>query len=435
MRDARLPWPRRLALLVAWTVVPPLAGAARAADAAAAEPPLEAVSFDEAVRRAIDHNHDVARAATSILEAEALLGRARAAVKPSVDAQAVETQLDGERGFGGTVVRPDRQLVLLATAAVPVLAPMRWAATAQAADRVGIARLEAADVRKQVAVAAAQAYLAIITERRQLEIDERARDHARAHFDHARTRFEGGSGSKLNALRAADVLATDEALVERSRATLRLAQEALGVLLAADRAIDAGAEPVFDLPPAEPEPALGERSDLRLLAARRDAAERVLRDSWKDWMPTIEAAFSPEHVDPAGAFEEADTWRATVGARIPLYAGGERRADRRLRAAAAESAAIELEQAELLARGEVRAAWIAIEAATRALTHARLAAEHADDVLRITDVAFRAGATTNIELIDAQRRARDSESGVGEAEDVLRQARLRLLVALGRFPG
>ncbi len=401
----------------------------------AGEPLIDAVSFDEAVRQAIENNRDVARAATAILSAEALLGGARAAAKPTVDALLAETLLDDERGFNGAVTQPEEQFSFRATAALPVLAPALWAARAQAADRVEIARLAAADVRKQVAVAAAQAYLAIIAQRRQLEVDRRARDNAQAQLDYARTRFEGGSGSKLNALRAAETLATDEVLLERSEAALRLAQEALGVLLAADRPVDAEQEPYFDTPPADVEPELSGRTDLRLLEAQLDTAERVLRDSWKDWMPTVEATFSPAHVDPAGAFEEPDTWRATIGARIPLYLGGARRADRHLREAAAEAAAIDLDEAGLRARAEVRAARITIDAAARGLANARLAAEHANDVLRITDIAFRAGATTNIELIDAQRRARDSETAVGQAEDVLRQARLELLVALGRFPG
>jgi outer membrane protein TolC len=55
-------------------------------------------------------------------------------------------------------------------------------------------------------------------------------------------------------------------------------------------------------------------------------------------------------------------------------------------------------------------------------------------VLQITDVAFRAGATTNIEVVDAQRRARDAETTAVIAEDAVRRARLDLLVATGRFP-
>ena len=70
----------------------------------------------------------------------------------------------------------------------------------------------------------------------------------------------------------------------------------------------------------------------------------------------------------------------------------------------------------------------------RALAAARRAAEQANEVVRITDVAFRAGATTNLEVIDAQRRARDAETAAAIAEDRVRQARLDLLVALGLFP-
>jgi len=40
--------------------------------------------------------------------------------------------------------------------------------------------------------------------------------------------------------------------------------------------------------------------------------------------------------------------------------------------------------------------------------------------VRITDVAFREGATTNIEVIDAQRRARDAETAAAIAEDAVR---------------
>jgi hypothetical protein len=41
---------------------------------------------------------------------------------------------------------------------------------------------------------------------------------------------------------------------------------------------------------------------------------------------------------------------------------------------------------------------------------------------------------TNIEVIDAERPARDADTGVAGAEDTLRRARLELLNALARFP-
>ena len=56
------------------------------------------------------------------------------------------------------------------------------------------------------------------------------------------------------------------------------------------------------------------------------------------------------------------------------------------------------------------------------------------EVVDIIDISFRAGAATNIEVIDAERRARDADTVSAIAEDALRRARLDLLTALGLFP-
>jgi outer membrane protein TolC len=82
----------------------------------------------------------------------------------------------------------------------------------------------------------------------------------------------------------------------------------------------------------------------------------------------------------------------------------------------------------------VRTARDGLEAAERALGFARDAATQAHQVVEIVLVSFRVGASTNIEVIDAQRVARDADNAVALAENQLRQAKLALLVALGRFP-
>jgi outer membrane protein TolC len=62
------------------------------------------------------------------------------------------------------------------------------------------------------------------------------------------------------------------------------------------------------------------------------------------------------------------------------------------------------------------------------------AAASAAEALRITELAYRAGATTNVEVVQAQQTARSAEVQAALAADRLLQARLHLLVALGRFP-
>ena len=55
---------------------------------------------------------------------------------------------------------------------MPVLAAAQWAARAQQMDRIEIARLNTTDVRRQIGVSAATAYLAVITQERLVEVQQ-----------------------------------------------------------------------------------------------------------------------------------------------------------------------------------------------------------------------------------------------------------------------
>jgi outer membrane protein len=395
----------------------------------------ERVSFDDAIRRALEKNPGVAEAAQTILQAEALLQLANTVYRPTVSGNVTTTILDSERGFNDLVTQPQVQSLLSASVGFTVLDAARWAQTVHAQDQVRIARLGVAETRRQIAIATAQAYLAVIAFQRQVEVTALARENALAHVDYARARLEGGAGSKLNELRASQELATDDTLLENARLALRRAQEALGVLVAADAPIDASDEPALEVvtPPADTG-WLSERADVQLFRAEIDAADRVFRDSWRDWVPTASVSFEPSLLTPAGLFSPSRTWRGFVSLSVPVFDGGARRVAKRQREIAAGTARIQLTDVELRARAQLREAQAALESTQRGLQHARLAAQHAAEVLRITDIAFRAGATTNIELVDAQRRARDADTVAVQVEDRVREARLDLLVALGRFP-
>jgi outer membrane protein TolC len=418
-----------LLALVAW--------AGTGAGVAVAQTPsaIERVTFDEAVRRAIEKNYSVAQAAQAIIRAEAFLQQANTVYRPTVDGTITTTVLDAERGFDEFVTQPRTQSLFGASVAYPVLSAARWAARTQAQDQVAIARISADEVRRQVAIATAEAYLEIIAQQRQVDVRLRAVETARVLLDYNRARLEGGVGSKLNEVRAAQELASSELLLEVARLNVRYAQEALGVLLVADAPIDAAAEPAFERPPV-PEGSgwLTDRTDIQLFSAQLQAADRVVRDSWKDWVPEGVAAFEPQYLAPAGLFQPSRTWRGVVQFAVPIFDGGLRSSVRREREVAREEARIQLDEGELRARAELRRAEASLESTERALASARLAAQYASDVVRITDVAFRAGATTNIEVVDAQQRARNAEIIAAEAEDRVRRARLDLLVALGRFP-
>ena len=175
------------------------------------------IEFDEAVRRAIDQNPTVAEAAANIRRAEALLTQSRSITQPFVALGLTNTTLDGSRGFDGGVTQPQNQSVFSASVGMPVLSLARWATIDQARDQIDVATRSTADVRQTIAVAAASAYLRVIAIRRQVEVDERALENSRAHLDYAQKRLEGGAGSRLNQLRAAQQVAADQSRLEVTR--------------------------------------------------------------------------------------------------------------------------------------------------------------------------------------------------------------------------
>jgi outer membrane protein TolC len=395
---------------------------------------IEAITFEEAIRRATTANPGIAQAAADILRAEALFQQVRARLLPSIDATFDTSVIDPVVRFSGASVNPRTQTVSGATIAIPLLTSVRWAERAQAADQVLVSRASAAEARRQIAMATAEAYLAVIGLRRVLETSEVSRENAAAHYVYAMQRFEGGLGSRLNMLRAQQELSSDEVRVEGAQLGVRRAQEALGILVAADGPVDAASEPIFDVAGTGELSGLPMRTDLQFVAAQEAAAERVFSDSWKDRLPSLTALFAPQYLAPTGLFAQARSVRFSVRFSVPIFDGGERSARATERRALLDSVRAERFDLERRATAEIRTAREAVRLTERALDRAQAAAAQANEVVSITDVAFREGATTNIEVIDAQRRARDTGTAAAIAEDAVRRARLDLLVALGRFP-
>ncbi|HZP48650.1 MAG TPA: TolC family protein [Vicinamibacterales bacterium] len=415
-------------LIVVWLVVQPFR-------AASAQPPTPSkrLSFADAVQQAVERNPTVRAAASAILRAEGQIRIARAATLLQVSGSATTTTLNTGVEFQGTTVTPQNSVQALITADMPVVAAAAWARRAQAEDQRQVAELTVADTKRQIAAATADAYLTIVALRRVVDADVRARDVAKAHFDLATELEQRGSGSRLNALRAQQQYSSIQTQLESSRIAVYRAQEALGVLVGDNEPVDAGDEPAFDVPPDDARLELF-RTDLKLFAAEQSAAERVVRDSRRDWWPTVDAVFVPQTTYPSPFFVPANSWQFQLRANVPMVDSGSRAGTRMQREAAAAQARETLAGATLQAGSQVRAARVAIASAERGLGSARAAAEQAEQVVTITNISFRAGAATNIEVIDAQRAALDAETQAAVAQDVLTRARFELLNALGRFP-
>jgi multidrug efflux system outer membrane protein len=402
------------------------------------EEPLERITFRAAIDRVLASNTTVQTAVAEVLRAEGLLIETRSSSLPQVTAQANYTRYGTQIKFGPSVVQPHDVKTEQGTVTVPLVNLASWAQWAHAADNRAIAELSVADAKRRVAQAAANAYLAIIARHRTVDNNQRALDTARAHFDIAHRRLVAGAASRLEEVQGAQDVSNDEVLLEQAALELRRAQEALGVLLSADSAFDAADEPVFEDVDGGAQAALAgieeRRADLRVLAMRQTAAEHVLRDTWREFVPSLGLTAQENLQQPKTAFSLSHSWQAVLSLRIPIYLGGLRRGERVERQALVDEAIANLTGGRVQARSDVRIASAAIRLADRGLTSARHAAAQAHEALDIVNLSYGAGASTSLDVLDAQRRARDADNAAAAAEDAARQARLDFLVGSGRFP-
>jgi len=404
-------------------------------------PVQESIGFRQAVEEALARNPSTLNAIQEVVRIRGLMEEVRAASIPTLVANAAFTHLDSPRAevLGGStvVLLPQNQWTGNVQLNIPLLVPAAWANAIRAGDLVDVARYNVADVRRIIATNTAKAYIALVAQKSQVAVNVLSRDTAVAQLDYARKRLEGGLGNKVDAARAAQTLETAEVVLQASYENLYNAQEALGVLLGVNHPVDASETPSFPQLPgldAALSEAPKQRTDVQLNEEEVKASDRSLNMSWTEYMPTLNLLGEPlfQHPEQPGYPE----WGWLIQAQLSwtIFDGGARYGRTHQREAQLAEGQITLQGTARQALSDVRTSFDALKRNTRAMENARQAAAYAVDTYRLADIAYKAGASTNLDLIQAFLEARDAATQAVIAEDALRQSALDLLVASGRFP-
>lgn len=403
---------------------------------------LRRVNFKEAIKLALARNPNALVAQTDIQRAEALVRQALAGFLPTLTSNMTYTRLDSDRVRNASptetmVVASANSLNINSVLNIPIVYAQRWNQWWRARDTLASMRASTAEARRQVAIATGRAYLAVLAQHRVIEVAERARDNAQAHLDYARKRFSAGADNRLTVVKSAQEVATDEAQVQSAYGNLAKTREALGILIGADQPIDINEEVNLVGQPPDIKKAMQQlrnRLDIKAYEASLAAAQNAVNAYWADFMPYLTGTFQPFYQNPASFSMPTTGWQALLMLTIPLYDGGLRYGQQRERRALLQAAQIKVSGVLRQARADVRTTYAVLKQADRALDAARQAAQFGEQAYQMADQAFKAGATTNLEVIDAARQARDAETAAVIAEDNARQARLDLLIAIGKFP-
>ncbi|MFZ5440232.1 MAG: TolC family protein [Myxococcota bacterium] len=126
----------------------------------AAEP--EPIAFDAAVQRALSAHPAMRIAQQDVARALAQVELTRAPSLPTLAVNGTFTRLDDDRRLGDRLVLGKEQLSGNVQLGVPLINTPRWAQWLRAANGAEAAQATADDVRRQVALAAARAWLTVL---------------------------------------------------------------------------------------------------------------------------------------------------------------------------------------------------------------------------------------------------------------------------------
>jgi len=259
---------------------------------------------------------------------------------------------------------------------------------------------------EEVAFKVVQYYLMAVTAGRYVGVAERALADAQEHQRLAEIRYAAGLGLYSDTLRAATAVAEARQRLVSAEKNLNVAKRALGLMIGSGDAV----EVEEDTPPALP---IREIESLRSQAlARRDLKSLELRtENARNQIKLVEADYYPivgvggsyqfnDHNHPLGG--EGDGWQAMAFLRWELFDGA-RRGHEKLKAVRQAAEAEEyLKGMKKLVSFQVDEAWMTLAEASKNRELAEEELKTAEEGRRLVRVRYEGALAPIVDLLDAQ---------------------------------
>jgi len=396
------------------------------------------LTFNDALRRAMEVNNSVEQAHAEIGVATATKDQLLSAVMPRITLSGSLTRNNMEQTFGegndAVTILPRNDWNYSVILSQPVFAGRReLRAYSQAKLGIQNAKQASLGVEDAALLNVASNFLGVVNADRRIDVEKRNIELAEKRLVQAKAFYEAGEVTNVDVLRAQTAMKAAQRLMaaaeqQREQATTRL-REALDL----DGAVEV-------VPPDRALPSLPDESTLvqRATSSRPDVdlAENTLRIAKLEvskqfgyWLPTVffEGGFTEQKVPfPAGSHAFG-----ALRFNVPLFQSGEVVARVRGAKERQKEAEAALDAARLAAREDVRRALADLNTANKSIA---LAKEQLDAAQAEYDQSFelyRAQEATSLDLAASETSLADARRAV--AEETLNRdlAELRVWYAAG----
>jgi outer membrane protein, multidrug efflux system len=378
------------------------------------------------IRAALAHNDDLRIAAARVLQAEAALGVTRADAFPSVDGQ---VQAGGGR-LAATDTSGARTAGAIRLGAAAAWEIDFWGKYRRATESARAQLLATEWGRRAVAATlvsdVAQAYYGLRALDLQLEIARRALASRQESLELTRVRERGGVTSLVDVREAEQLVHGAGATIADLEARIAQQENLVSILTGGypapvTRGLELVAQPhPPDIPAGLPSALIARRPDVQQAEQGLVAANAQIGVARAAYFPSIALTGSGGLQSTAlrALFSGGGgVWTAALGVAQPIVTAG------RTRSRVALAEARTLEATALYAR-TVKQAFREVSDALVGHTKARelrdqqaLLTTAAQDARRLADIRYRGGATSYLEVLDAETRLFDAELRLAQARE------------------
>ncbi len=399
------------------------------------DPALQAL-----IRTALAENSDVRLAAARVLEAQAQLGITRADQLPDVTAG---VNVLGERpsialGF------PSRNIFALQVQGSVTWELDFWGKFRRATEAAR-ARLLASEWGRRAVMTTlvsqvANAYFGLRALDLELDISRRTLASRQESLRLTQIREQGGATSLIDVRQAEQLVFGASAEIATLEREIVQQEDFIQVLLGRNPGgVDRGL-PLTDEPHPEQVPAglpstlLTQRPDIEQSEQELVAANAQIGVARAAYFPTIPLTGSGGFESTALSALFAGTnavWTAAVGATQPIFTAGRTRAQVALAQARYQEAVISYQQTIRQAFREVSDAIVGYTKIREFRMQEASLLASAQDARRLADIRYQGGATSYLEVLDADTRLFDAELGLAQAQLAELGALIEVYRALG----
>ena len=398
------------------------------------EPELAAL-----VREALDHNLDLLSAIARVEEFRGRAALAGADLKPFVGGSLSSSP----QPTGGDIDNV-YNAGLFFNWEIDFFGRLRRAAEAARAELLASEDGSRA-VMSTVASGVAQGYVALRTLDEQIEITRRNIQAQEASLKLVQTLAQGGVASSTEVQQALTQLASTRAVLPRVERQLVQVENQVSVLLGrAPREVVRGTGPsalptVPDIPVGLPSQLLERRPDIRLAENQLRAAVARIGVAVAQKIPVprigLTASFGRISTSLDDFFQGGDKAENLLSFGgffdIPFYDGGLGNARVRIAQAQAEQAALGYRSVILQSFREVADALVTLDKIRQEIAENQIRFDASREYLRLTDLRYRGGVVSYLEVLDAQRQVFSAELDLSNSRLTQLLAVIDLYRALG----